>query len=360
MSKDERKTGALHRIASVGVGRIGLAHLKALADSCRWEVAYVCDLSPARLALAGKIVPGAQQVQSLDPILDDPTVEALSITTLSDIRPGMIRRTVAAGKHVLCEKPLASTPQEARRLVEELKGTSQLITCNLFNRNAPLLQEAREHLRAGEIGELAVLRVSHCTPHLRSQSRLSDSHFAVEGHTLHDCGMHYVDLLRWFSASDVGDYQAMATRFWNQEYELHFMVQGRMRSGVAFDLHNGFCYTTLSQTGRKWSMLEGIGTRGVITVRNEEGETRLELNGHRQMLKKQGPYGGKKLGIFYEAFADAVESGNLGNLPRIEDAAKASEIANAMVEQALRKPIPNFGRQSDLSTLPLTADDQLH
>jgi myo-inositol 2-dehydrogenase/D-chiro-inositol 1-dehydrogenase len=164
--------------------------------------------------------------------------------------------------------------------------------------------------------------------------------------------MHYVDLMRWFTASEFAEYNALATRMWEQEFEVHFMVQGRMQSGVAFDLHNGFCYTTLAEKPRNWSVVELIGTKGVITARHDFQVATLTVTGSTQSLHEEYPYGGKKLDIYYAQFARGLETGDLGSLPRFEDAVIASRTAQAMVDNALAKPVPNFGEPADTSILP--------
>lgn len=341
-------TSLPRKLALVGLGHIGIEHAKYAAQCPLWEVAYLCDLSDNRLLEAGKLVPSARKTTDFEQILADKSVEAVSINTLSNVRPDLIYRAVSAGKHVLCEKPLAPTAEEAQQLVERISVYDRLVTTNLFNRNAPYLRKAYDFISSGQIGRIGIIRGNHCTSGGSPTARNIDGHKAVEGHVLHDCGMHYVDVIRWFGGSDPIEFDTRAMRFWEREYELHFMVRGHLENEIMFDLHNGFCYTSLSQEHANHSSQEFIGTHGVVYMRHDFQTVWLDMYGRSQTIHTTMPYGGKKLDIYYKEFAEAIDSGDLGRLARLDDAVAASKYAKAMVDQALCHSIPNIGIASDL------------
>lgn len=341
-----------HPIGAIGAGRMGSNHLRAIAAAPRWELRYICDRQSDRLEQARSIAPGARLVRDHRAILDDPAVVAVSVNTLSDARPTLIRDAIAAGKHVLCEKPLAPTPDAARQLLEDIRQSDRLVTVNLINRNAPYMRELERFVRSGEIGELAIIRSNHCTPgRLDPQGRFGNTHRGVEGHILHDCGMHYVDLMRWLARSDYREFQARAAQFWEDDYECYFMASGSFENDVMFELHNGACYSTLARDRRINAHHECIGTHGVASVTHDATAVTVALNGATQSVHKTLPYGGKHLDIYYREFAEAVDRGDLGELPPAADAVIASELAQRMVELAMAGPVPNFGRRAELAAL---------
>jgi len=342
-----------YRIGAIGAGAMGMAHVSAIVACPRWELCYVCDLRDERLELAREHAPDVRTVKDFEEILADPSIDAVSVNTLSDVRAGIIGRAISAGKHVLCEKPLAPTAAEARRLLEDIRGTDRLATVDLFNRNAAYLREAKAFVDEGQIGELAIIRLNHCTPGLPVQRRReNDLNRLVDGHLLHDCGMHYVDVGRWFAGSEYKSFEARAVRFWDMEYEIHFMVHGSFENGMVFELNNSFCYTTLAKDKRLCCSQEFIGTQGVITLVNDGGTEIVKMNGRDRTVDTTMPYGGKKLDVYYREFAEAIDTGDLGQLPRLEDAVVASDVARAMVDQALAKPVPTFGVRDDLGSQP--------
>ena len=97
------------KIGLIGFGRMGGFYLDALLKSDRWEVAGICDLSPEAREAARRLAPGAKVVADERELLDDPSIEAVALCALADSRPEQIARAVAAGKHIISEKPVADT-----------------------------------------------------------------------------------------------------------------------------------------------------------------------------------------------------------------------------------------------------------
>lgn len=344
-----------YRIGAVGAGRMGMRHIRALAAAERWELAYVCDLSEDRLRAAGEAAPEARRVREFQRLLDDPSIDAVSINTLSNVRPGLVRQAVAAGKHVACEKPLAPTAADARELVAALRGSDRLITTNLINRNAAYVREAKRFIEEGQIGDLAVIRVDHCTAGLPVAERKGYSHRAVEGHVLHDCGMHYVDVMRWFAGSEYGEFNSRAVHFWGDAYEAYFMVQGRFENGILFDLHNSHAYASLAETRRNNSRQEYIGSHGVISLSHDFRQVTVRMNGRSRTVTRTVPYAGKNLDTYYGEFAVALDTGDLGALPRVADAVIASEVSQRMVDRALAQHVQGFGDEAGAGAAPAVA-----
>ncbi|MFP4069383.1 MAG: Gfo/Idh/MocA family protein, partial [Opitutales bacterium] len=110
------------RIACIGFGNMGWQHFCALHKHPDWEVAAMCDLDPARLEKPGQACPGARRTDDFQSILDDPSIDAVSINTLSNVRPGLVLRALEAGKHVQAEKPIAETPDKAFELAEKVRA----------------------------------------------------------------------------------------------------------------------------------------------------------------------------------------------------------------------------------------------
>ena len=79
-------------------------------------------------------------------------IGVVHVTTPNSLHFPQVKEALAAGKHVVCEKPLAVTSEESAELVE-LAAASGLVNCTNFNiRFYPIVQEARERVRAGELG----------------------------------------------------------------------------------------------------------------------------------------------------------------------------------------------------------------
>ena len=198
------------RVGVIGYGRMGRGFVAAMQHSEFWDIAAICDLSAASRELAGKTVPGARIVADPEMIFSDPSIDVVGLYTLADARPAQIRRALAVKKHVMAEKPIGADVKTEWELVKEIEASDRLVGVNLFNRNAWYHKEIQAFIAEGEIGQLAIIRVSHMTPgHMPTEGH------APEGPPFHDCGMHYVDVARWYAKSEYDTFHAQGTRMWD-------------------------------------------------------------------------------------------------------------------------------------------------
>jgi predicted dehydrogenase len=137
------------RAGVVGTGFVGVVHVQALR-LLGVDVAGVVGSSPERAAQKAT----APVYDSLDALLADDTVDVVHLTTPNHLHHRQVLQVLAAGKHVVCEKPLAMTSAESAELLE-LAEASGLVHCTNFNlRFFPLVHEARARVAAGELGEV--------------------------------------------------------------------------------------------------------------------------------------------------------------------------------------------------------------
>jgi len=130
------------RAAVVGTGFMGRVHLEALRRLGNVEAFTVNPRSEAEYQRA----------------LADPAVQAIHICTPNALHVPMAEAALVAGKHVLCEKPLATSSQDARKLVE-LARARRLRNCTCHNlRYYPMVQHMRRMREGGDLGEILVVQ----------------------------------------------------------------------------------------------------------------------------------------------------------------------------------------------------------
>jgi predicted dehydrogenase len=193
-------------IGIVGCGHIvRKAHLPAYSEyGC--EVVGVYDVRPE--ATAGVDVP---VFSTLNELLDDSRVGIVDIATHPDARPELIRRALAAGKHVLAQKPLALDLETARGLVDEAERVGLKLAVNQNGRWAPPWRIATLLVQQGAVGEV------HSVTHLLERGFefvLEHPHFDEIDHLLlYDHCVHWVDISRcWLDGSRVTEVQAREYR----------------------------------------------------------------------------------------------------------------------------------------------------
>lgn len=141
-------------VAVVGYGYWGpnLARCFAESDGCR--VVAVADASPAARARAAKRHPAARMVADWQALLDDPAVDAVAIATPVRSHHEIASTALRAGRHVLIEKPMTATSQEARLLIEEAARRELVLMAGHTFVYSSAVRRMRELVAAGELGDI--------------------------------------------------------------------------------------------------------------------------------------------------------------------------------------------------------------
>ena len=152
----------------------------------------------------------ARSYDSVEALLADPAVEIVYISTTNELHRSQTLAAAAAGKHVLCEKPLAMTLADAREMVAACRTAGVVMGTNHHLRNAATHRAMREAIKAGRIGRPLFARVFHAVylpPHL--QGWRLDAPAAGGGVTL-DITVHDADTLRFVLGEDPVEAVAMS------------------------------------------------------------------------------------------------------------------------------------------------------
>jgi myo-inositol 2-dehydrogenase/D-chiro-inositol 1-dehydrogenase len=145
-------------IALAGLGDIGLrAHLPALLRSPAVRVAALVDPDAERRELARDLA-DAPCHATLDPVLDDPAVDAVVLATPPWVTTGLIGHIAATGRYVLAEKPLATSPEAAKELADLPGAQRARVQAGLTYRHDPALEQLREWIAAGRLGDRLLVR----------------------------------------------------------------------------------------------------------------------------------------------------------------------------------------------------------
>jgi predicted dehydrogenase len=145
------------KVAMFGTGFMGKVHTEAIRRLGNVEVAVVAASSQATADkfAAALMIPKASG--DWRTVLADPEIDAVHVCTPNSLHHAMSKAALEAGKHVLCEKPLAMNAAEAREL-KELAARLNLAHCVNHNlRCYPLVQQIRCMIAAGELGEVLVV-----------------------------------------------------------------------------------------------------------------------------------------------------------------------------------------------------------
>jgi myo-inositol 2-dehydrogenase/D-chiro-inositol 1-dehydrogenase len=309
---------------------MGRGFVAAMQQSELWEVASVYDINPAAREIARRNVPQATVYESPDPIFADRSIEVVGLFTLADARPQQIKQALKCRKHVLAEKPLGANVATEWQLVREIESSDRFVAVNLFNRNAWYHKDIQRFIAEGQIGDLAIIRICHMTP----------GHMPMEGHDpegppFHDCGMHYVDVARWYANSEYKMWHAQGIRMWGYKDPWWVQAHGTFANGIVFDITQGFVYGHLAKQQPHNCYVDLIGSKGVARMRHDFSTASLELYGVGETVFKTAPFNDKKLDVMVDVFGRSVLEGKNLGFPQARDSVIASEVSWAMLNDAI-------------------------
>ncbi|MDQ7904622.1 Gfo/Idh/MocA family oxidoreductase [Phytohabitans sp. ZYX-F-186] len=275
----------------VGLGRHADRYgLPALARARLGGAVAVCGSDPARAAdvAARHAVPAWGT--SLEDLLADPAVTHVYVCSGNDRHERQTTQAASAGKHVLCEKPLAPAVEPAHRMVEACRRLGVALGTGFHLRHNPAHQRARRMIVDGELGSLLWIRIEyvHALAPGDTTTRLgasrdigTPSRGAMSG-----TGAHAVDLARWLLDDEILDVTAtMAESADGPQRFVH--VTGTTARGVLVTLtagrsrHPANGVTVVGTRGRL-EITGSIGGPGAGTVRvvSGAGEQAVELPPH--------------------------------------------------------------------------------
>jgi predicted dehydrogenase len=140
------------RFALVGYGAIGQFRAQALRATPGAELALVIEPVPAKRAEAERL--GLRTATDLEAVVGDPSIQAVIVSTPPNLHRAPCERLLGAGKHVLCEKPLATTVEDCQSIVQAAEQAGCVLATGFNYRFYPAVVKARELIAAGRIGEI--------------------------------------------------------------------------------------------------------------------------------------------------------------------------------------------------------------
>jgi predicted dehydrogenase len=193
------------RAAVIGLGFVGRAHLESLRRQ-GIPVQGLLGSSPERTQEACRNLRLERAYQSLDELTKDSTVDVVHICTPNHLHLEEARACLEAGKHVLCEKPLAMNTRESAALIKIAndKGRVGGVAYNL--RYYPLVQEARSMIARGLIGEPRLIHGSFLQDWLFYPTDWNwrlDPTQSGELRVVADIGTHWLDMAMWLTGRRV-------------------------------------------------------------------------------------------------------------------------------------------------------------
>lgn len=339
-----KKVTDMSKIKAANIGmKFGMCHVEG-AMSYGAEIAAICDSNEENLRFAGERynIPEEKRITDYRDIIGNDEIDVVTVAIPDQQHVKVSCDLLRAGKHVLCEKPLALTREDIEEMVKVADESDAKFMVGQICRFTPAFEKAKEIIDSGTIGELYFVESEYAHDYMKL---CDDWRADPRRHGVIGGGCHAVDLLRWL-AGDPIEVFAYGT------HRLLPMVDYDDATIAIMKFSDNLAGKVFVSTGckRDYTMRTVIyGTKGTIICDNtsptltlytvdEEGVTKepqsieVEVNNHNAVKE-------------FEVFADAI----LNNKPVLTDAregAKTVAVCLAIVEAAttgkIVKPDYNF------------------
>jgi myo-inositol 2-dehydrogenase/D-chiro-inositol 1-dehydrogenase len=307
------------RIGIIGTGNIGTYHAHRIAGEIAGaEVSAVFDVATERArAVADEV--GARALPDAEAVIGADEVDAVVLASPGDLHAGQVLGCLEAGKPVLCEKPLATSAEDAYKVVQaEAAGGRRLLQLGFMRRYDPGYLSMRETLRTGGIGEALLMHCVHRNPS-------SPDSFTREM-ALTDSVIHEIDTTRWLLGEEIVSVAFRAgKRSPLAPVQDPQVVVLETDSGVLVDVES-FIRCQYGYDVRA----ELVGSHGTLTLENP-----LAVTTTRSLQRSQSvpPDWRVRFGAAFHAeiqgWVDAVRSGEHGGAATAWDGYAATAVAEA-------------------------------
>jgi len=189
------------RIGIVGAGAVvQVAHLPALRKIKGVEVTAICDSDLPKARAIGQRHGDMDAFDDIEDLLGSGTVDAVAICTPNHMHEAHVQAALAAGVHVLVEKPLAMNTAGAQKVLRMAEKRDQVLMVGMNHRYRPDAQAVRSFVQSGELGEVTSVRGSwHVFKPARAMLGWRRKMELSGGGAMLDLGLSMLDLSLWLA-----------------------------------------------------------------------------------------------------------------------------------------------------------------
>lgn len=313
------------RLAVVGTGGMAHAHARSFSKIKKVKLVAACDIVPGRARTFADEFEIPEVYTDIDEMLAKSNIDAVTVVTPDASHAPISLKVIAAGKHVLCEKPLATGYADAHTMAEAAAKAGVINMINLSYRNSAAIQKAHELVAAGALGRILHVEASYLQSWLSSEVwgdwrsstgslwRLSIQHGS--GGVLGDIGVHILDFAT-FAAGDIQSVTCRLKTFHKAEGDKigEYTLDANDSAVILVEMADGgigTIHTTRWATGHQNSLLLRVyGDEGALVVDLDKSYEEIQLcrgkNVDKAKWKKKKL---KRTPNIYERFIKSIRTG---------------------------------------------------
>lgn len=260
------------KVGLIGCGNIGAGgHLPAYAHIPEAELVAVCDIVTERANQAAQIS-GATSYTDYRQLLEREDIEMVDICLPTNLHAQAAVAAMEAGKHVLCEKPMAHTLEAARAMIEAVRANGVKLMIGHVRRFDHRYASIKAQLDAGKVGEPVFIRRAE-----RQFLPFPPDAWQWDpkrgGGVILDIGVHVTDMFRWLFGEDAVEVYAVARSVREAAQEAgsfdHALVTCKFPEGKVGFAEISWAYPR-GFGGALYAQLDVVGTRGKISYSDKD------------------------------------------------------------------------------------------
>lgn len=301
-------------VAVIGTGQWGKNHARVYKELPSTELLAVCDVNAERAQAMAKQYGVKAYVDSTE-MLKDKTIEAVNVCTWSTLLAQEAMKALNAGKHVLVEKPMATTPEQAKLLVETAKKNGLHLSVGFLMRFIPGLQHIRQSVENKKIGELVCATAKRVS---QWPERIGDVG------VVKDTAIHDIDVMRFISNQDPVSVYAKMGSMRIKKFEDYAHIMLTYENGESAFIESNWL------TPYKTRMLTATGSEAIMRLDYITQDLWIEQKA--ETVQPRLPFQ-EPLKAELQHFVDCIVD-KKKPLVTGEDGVKALEIATAAMESS--------------------------
>ena len=184
------------KVGIIGTGNISRSHIKSYLNNPNVELYAFCDIDEGRLNAAGKQFGITRLYTDINEMLALPELDAVSVTTWNSEHAPCTIAALNAGKHVLCEKPMATSVEDAVAMEEAAKKNGKLLMIGFVRRFGDDMKLLRDFESADYMGDIYYAKATYLRRNGNPMGWYGDKKRSGGG-PLIDLGVHVIDFVRY-------------------------------------------------------------------------------------------------------------------------------------------------------------------
>lgn len=197
-------------VCVIGAGRAGRVHAKAISLIVDADLVGLVDCDEEQCRKACQEIGVPQRYATYHDVVADASIDAVVVATPTDSHAEIVLAAAEAGKHIFCEKPMASKVSDCVKMIKAVERTQVKLQMGFMRRFDKGFQRAHEAIQRGEIGEVVLVKSLTRGPSIPKRWQYDTCR---SGGALAEVNSHDIDTVRWFTNSEFAKVYAVAGNY---------------------------------------------------------------------------------------------------------------------------------------------------